>query len=334
MKDEGTLVFSAIIFNRYLEALRQETEGVRQAKDIEYIHRMRVASRRLSSALHAFEDYLPPKKVSAWQKEVRAVTKALGKARDADVQLAVIDQFSQTHPEPAWKAGLRRLTLRLNQKRARYQNGVDSALDSFEQGHTLDELAEHTTRILRRQDRTYLYTPAIYMRAYTAISSGLIDFISYEPFVSQPERIAELHAMRIAAKRLRYNMEIFSPLYPDELKDHLVSMRKFQDQLGSLHDCDVWIAFLPDFITRERQRTLTYFGHLRGFNQVVPGIERFQQDRRDKRAEVYREFFEYWNDQNTQNLLQALLPAVQIPFNRTEGQSSARVDERSAKTAK
>lgn len=322
MRDEGTLVFSAIIFNRYIEAMRQEISGVRLAKDIECIHRMRVASRRLSSALRAFEDCLPSKKKAGWQKDVRAITKALGKARDCDVQLDVIDQFNKSNPEPALQAGLARLTLRLTQRRKRYQSCVDSALDTLEQSRTLDDMAERMARIMRRQEQTYLYTPSIYMRAYAAVSSGLFDFMAYEPFVSQPQCIAELHAMRIAAKRLRYSMEIFAPLYPGELKEDITAMRKFQDELGSLHDCDVWIALLPDFIQSERQRTLKYFGHLRGFTRFIPGIERFQQDRRAKRESVYLEFFDFWNEKNTQELLQSIIPTVQIPFNRVEPQDS------------
>ena len=53
--------------------------------------------------------------------------------------------------------------------------------------------------------------------ANQAINEKLTNFLSYETFVHIPEKKLELHAMRIAAKHLRYTMEIFAPLFPGEL---------------------------------------------------------------------------------------------------------------------
>ncbi len=57
-------VFGAEIILRHLTALEQEIEGVRLAEDIECIHRMRVATRRLRNALSLFADCFSQKKVA------------------------------------------------------------------------------------------------------------------------------------------------------------------------------------------------------------------------------------------------------------------------------
>ena len=76
--DESICVFGSGAILRHTGAMRAEMAGVREAKDIEYVHRMRVASRRLRTALAIFLRCLPSKKLNNWQKEIRAITKALG----------------------------------------------------------------------------------------------------------------------------------------------------------------------------------------------------------------------------------------------------------------
>lgn len=67
---------------------------------------------------------------------------------------------------------------------------------------------------------------------------------SYNDRVFQANNRDDLHRMRIAVKNLRYNMELFSPLYPDTYRNYLKTIRKLQDYLGIIHDADVQIDIL------------------------------------------------------------------------------------------
>ncbi|HYO90972.1 MAG TPA: CHAD domain-containing protein, partial [Pyrinomonadaceae bacterium] len=58
----------------------------------------------------------------------------------------------------------------------------------------------------------------------------------FSPFDVEP-----LHDMRIAAKRLRYSLEHFSPSFGEELRELAKEIAALQSSLGELHDCDVWI---------------------------------------------------------------------------------------------
>ncbi|MBN1110173.1 MAG: metallophosphoesterase family protein, partial [Methanomassiliicoccales archaeon] len=53
------------------------------------------------------------------------------------------------------------------------------------------------------------------------------------------------HALRIAGKRLRYNLEAFREAYDDGLREELKAMKGLQDVVGELHDCDVWLQRIP-----------------------------------------------------------------------------------------
>ena len=76
-----------------LEAFEKEIEGVKASEDIEYIHRMRVASRRLRAALPLFRRCFPQKQYARWMHEIAGITQALGMARDMDVQIAFLLRF-------------------------------------------------------------------------------------------------------------------------------------------------------------------------------------------------------------------------------------------------
>jgi len=294
--DASYALFGAEALLKRLQALTQEVDGVRQAQDIECVHRMRVASRRLRSALALFEECLPRKKLPDWQKQIRRITRALGAARDTDVQINWLDDTLRDLADARHKAGIERLRLRLRQKRERLQADVVNALDQLAASRAASEM-EQTLRqdlVQARLSQVKADSPYVYERARAAIALRLEEFLAYEACVHRPEQVEELHAMRIAAKRLRYTMEVFAPLYEDNLKEPLKAAREAQDVLGDIHDCDVWGQYLPQFTEEERARSLEYFGHARSFSRLAKGLLYLQRDRQQRRVQRYQEFVEFW----------------------------------------
>jgi len=64
----------------------------------------------------------------------------------------------------------------------------------------------------------------------------------------RPLKTGPLHKMRLAAKRLRYALELFSPCWTESLAPFCKSIAKLQTSLGELNDCDVWIADLGSML--------------------------------------------------------------------------------------
>jgi CHAD domain-containing protein len=312
--DHATSVYGAGILLNHLQALQKEMEGVRQAKDIEYVHRMRVASRRLRSDLELFGDCLPAKKFIHWENQVKTITCALGAARDTDVQIELITQLDLNLEDVRNRPGLHRLRLRLQQRRGKLQAKVQTTLDAFEDSQTMVDMECRLQPIAAMREQVYLYTPALYQRGFNAITSHLNEFLALESCLEQPEKIAELHAMRIAAKKLRYILEAFAPLYEGELKQTLQAMRQIQDELGEIHDCDVWSDFLPGFIEKESQRTLAYFGHTRSMRRLEPGLLYFLHNRQENRITRFGGFVSYWQELKDQRLWLELRKLIQVPF--------------------
>src|SRR5579862_645018 len=126
--DDGYWAFAADALLQRLDAVAQESIGVRQGQDIEYVHRMRVASRRLRSAISIFEACLASGGFSGFKKPIRRITRELGAARDIDVQLEALGEFTEQDPEPAHRPGIERLMLRLRQQREKMQSRVVEAI--------------------------------------------------------------------------------------------------------------------------------------------------------------------------------------------------------------
>jgi CHAD domain-containing protein len=317
--DEGACIYGAGILLKHVQALSEEAAGVHAGEeDIEFIHRARVASRRLRAALPLFQSCLPVRKSPAWLKTIRRVTRALGEARDADVQIERVEKISAKITDLACRPGLRRLLLRLRQKRAALQPAVVSAMARLLQEGVLDQMRDRFSTQAARADTIYIYTPYLYQHSFQSIIARLDDFLSYDAIVSQPEKVTELHEMRIAAKWLRYTMENFSGLYASELKAYLQAVRSAQEMLGDIHDCDVWAGFLPRFFEEEHQRNLDFFGHARYFQRLEPGIEFFRENRLQARADLYAEFNSTWETWRAEEIWPILRKAVQAPFPQPE----------------
>jgi hypothetical protein len=61
------------------------------------------------------------------------------------------------------------------------------------------------------------------------------------PAAADPEEVVALHDMRIAAKRLRYILEVCGPCFGPYAKNATKMVKELQDLLGEIHDCDVQI---------------------------------------------------------------------------------------------
>ncbi len=309
----GLCWFSSERLPPLLEAFEKEIDGVREAEDIEYIHRMRVASRRLRAALPLFRDCFNTKQYSRWMREITGITRALGEARDTDVQIAFLETCRE-HGESTPGTGihvndsgaapgtgtvtsdpaLSYLLDKLRDQRQKAQVRVIAALDGLERSGVIREMQEIFGERLARKGETPPPSLAYGIPAVAAlrIGSRLHAMRSYEPWVDHPDAVAEHHAMRIAAKKLRYTMEVYGPAYRDGLKKSHTQVKKLQEVLGDLHDCDVWIDHVTRMLLKERGRTRA--GKKRPDTATLASLRLFLQDRERERIAIHSRFVQYW----------------------------------------
>ncbi|HEY7351115.1 MAG TPA: CHAD domain-containing protein [Ktedonobacterales bacterium] len=76
------------------------------------------------------------------------------------------------------------------------------------------------------------------------LRARLAELYVWAQYAHDESRVREQHQMRIAAKRLRYTLELFRDFLPEQAGDCIKALKGVQDVLGLLHDCDVLIAIL------------------------------------------------------------------------------------------
>lgn len=294
--DDALRLLAVKVLSKRLRQLRKEAAGVRANKDIEFVHRMRVASRRVRTGLRLFEAVLGGADLPALRKGVKQITARLGDARDADVQIARIEAFLKGLADPKARPGVERLLWRLRQRRAAEQKKVLRALDKFERrdiaGRLEARLAEARKRA--RASGARLGAPANRARGGTLIAAERDGVLKYESYAERPECVAELHAMRIAVKHLRYALEIFEPVFGRAVKGFIAECKVLQDLLGALHDDDVWLAFLPRFEKEERRRGVEHAGNAGELRRLRPGWRALAEVVRMHRQEAYAAFVARW----------------------------------------
>ena len=299
----------------HLETMMAMIDGVRQNEDVECLHRMRVASRRLRSLLPLFDDCLPAKQTSRWRKQLRRVTRALGDARDADVQVVCLLEVLKDCRDDRNRPGLERLLLRFRQQRSALQAPLVNSLERFASGRRMRRM-EMALRYLLATSQLYADAESArhtYDRCRGAILRRLQAVLAAAATIRGPHSNTELHATRITVKRLRYTMQAFAPLYPDTFNDAIRTARRLQDVLGNVHDCDVWVETLPHFLEEEKRRTLAYFGNDDPFEPLVAGVTALRSERQQRREKYYREFEALWQKTQHRDVWGQLCRALETP---------------------
>lgn len=87
------------------------------------------------------------------------------------------------------------------------------------------------------------------------IKARLDEMYSWDACVDNPDLVEDLHNLRIAAKRLRYTLELFEIIHPKKNASLRKEVEQIQEELGALHDSDVMIALLQSSLHRQHSQS-------------------------------------------------------------------------------
>jgi CHAD domain-containing protein len=103
-------------------------EGVLDTRDIERVHDMRVASRRLRAVLEIFAPCFPRSEFASVLRDVKQLADALGARRDPDVHIEALESFSKALL-PANRPGVARLVEDLRAQQSRGNDVLAAELE-------------------------------------------------------------------------------------------------------------------------------------------------------------------------------------------------------------
>ncbi len=201
------------------------------AGDVTSLHRARVASRRLRAALPVLAAAADHEALGRAKKHVRRITRALGPVREMDVALGHFDEFAgPAGLSPRATAAVR---ASFTAERDRRRRAMIEAISPV----ALEKLKRSLTaagRAVRAVDRPAEIAQASRRAARRA--EALEGAIDRAGALYLPER---LHQVRIAAKQLRYALEVERDLRRSRAVSRLRVLKALQDRLGRLHDLEV-----------------------------------------------------------------------------------------------
>lgn len=212
--------------------------GLLAGEDIEYVHQMRVAMRRLRSAMGLFAKVAPAIRDEALIGEIRWLAGELGAARDWDV--FVTETLPPVLAACAEDPPLRRLGERALAFDAACREQARQAANSPRYQKLLLNLGAWLNRAAWRRESPKAQRKML-ERPILGVSAGLLDK-RHRQLLRRGADLSglsalERHALRIAGKKLRYAAEFLARLYPGaETQAYLKSLARLQDLLGVLND--------------------------------------------------------------------------------------------------
>ncbi|WP_214369757.1 CYTH and CHAD domain-containing protein [Pseudonocardia sp. H11422] len=224
---------------RQADAIRRTDPAVRRGLP-DAVHQMRVASRRMRSALQAFAPLFDTDAVAGLTDELRWLAGELGAARDLEVlQERLEAAVAQLPPELVLGPVSARLTRYFAPRRADAAATATAALDSDRYLALLDRIDDlladpPLTRRAARPARTEL--PARVGRSLRRAERALQEADAQPP---GEQRDTALHTMRKAAKRLRYAAEASVPVVGKQASRFVEEVKAVQELLGERQDSAV-----------------------------------------------------------------------------------------------
>lgn len=311
--DQGYRLLAAGYLRKQAKRLAAQLDGARRGDNLECVHQARVASRRLRAGLRVLRECSDAEQWKTWRKQIRRVTTRFGDARDKDVQIAYLCDVLDALDEKACYPAVARLLAKLERQRERLQPQVVEAADRLQSSGVLEQMLAATKEVLseERSQRADMQSGCALTQRH--ILDNLDRLLSCQDSLSDPEDRERHHAMRIAAKRLRYTLEISAPVCGGQLDGTVEAIKRVQTLLGEVHDCDVWAEHLRAFAGKERRRILKHFGHAAPFARLEVGFEHLHQQWQRRRQQVFQELVDYWRDLDQQREWQRLAETVRRP---------------------
>jgi CHAD domain-containing protein len=237
------------VIKKQLEEIEKYEEGVLKNDDIEDVHQMRVAARRLRAAIKFFSPVIKKKQRVVIAKDLKFLAKNLGRVRDLDVSILYFQEYLKENPE---NVGVLYLLERYAKARETRWKGLVKFLKSKKHKKLKKHLEQMKKKLKKNASvEIDISTYQLFSKSFSAI---IDEVYSFQDHISLYKEENLLHDLRIAIKYLRYSLE-FINLENDEARKIVKYTKKMQNRLGVINDCNFMNDKLNAFLHHERLST-------------------------------------------------------------------------------
>jgi CHAD domain-containing protein len=270
--------------------MRINEAGIKGDYDAEFLHDYRTAIRRTRSALSQVKGVFPTQTTESFLETFGRLGEQSNRLRDLDVYLSSESAYQAMLPDSLRDSLAPFFTWLQAQRQQAWQELADY-LDSADYDHLLGEW------------EAFLNEPEVDDPSAPNAAWPIIElarqriYKRYRQIIKEGQQLVEeapdelLHALRIDCKKLRYLLEFFASLFPQEQIDTLIGqMKGLQNALGDFNDLSVQRAYLLrtaetlPTIGPDSRKELVAFGYL---------IKRMEDDQQTVRAGLAKTFAEF-----------------------------------------
>jgi CHAD domain-containing protein len=303
----GALEWAAKVLVVRFEEVIESREAALNFSDIEGVHQMRVATRRLRSALRDFLPLMKKRPLKKVRKSLKEIADTLGAVRDQDVAILALENLQAAaeidKTSEQVKEGIEKLLAERIRLRQRTQMNLIKNLDA-------DVLARLQSDFIAALDKAMIKKMQTRLISFNeagrdAVAASLAELCDLGASLYEPFNIEKLHEMRIAAKRLRYAVELFTACWGDSISPFAARIAEMQSLLGEVHDCDIWLGNLAERMRGKPRQ-----------NDSATSSERqatiwLMSEFIKNRTKNYRAALKLWSDWETSNFTEGMRATIE-----------------------
>jgi CHAD domain-containing protein len=250
--------------------------------DVEYVHRLRVSTRRALAAVKLYEELLPRKQFKWLKKRLKKVRRAAGDARDLDVLALRLAEDYGERAKPVVEF--------VQRQRAKAQPDI---VEVAERCRRDDRFVRKTSKLLAGVDEGQEGEAKFGDWAASRLANAVDAFFGDMP--ADASDTAALHQFRIRGKQLRYTIELVASAFPAQLRSEMYPVvEELQERLGNVQDHVAAIANLNEWADAAEDAELQNLLH------------ELAEEEREGLIDALGDFRDWWSDERRDNLRSGL----------------------------
>lgn len=240
------------IASMVLACARVNEAGVIEDIDTEFLHDYRICIRKTRALLGLTKGIFDISETATLMQSLGHFARSTNRLRDLDVQELTRKEFLHSVPEDL-RSGLKEMFTDFQKERKIEQKKVASLLISSD--YRSDMAAVQSCFMEKGFSGVANVEAPIASLAAERIWKRFRRLIRFASRLQEASIDSEFHALRIEAKKLRYLLEFFRNLFPeDSLRDFEKQFRRLQNLLGVFNDLSVHQHFLMDYWKKKQKR--------------------------------------------------------------------------------
>ena len=254
-------------------------------EDIEALHQFRIHMRKLRALLQEFEAFFDPVWVKTHKKMLAGLMEQTNAKRDNDVAMADVKTFKKQLSAKDQKS-LDELKGSMQKK----EEKLERKLIAFMSGPTLSNELETLDSIFKNDDiYPDLAKQPLILVAIGVINKRIREIIAEGKHLKDKDKKA-YHKLRIQFKKLRYLLELLSPIIPpDRLKNGLTHLKKIQTILGEINDLQIQKKELKAFDKNKKSKA----------QKSLKSLQKKMKAKEEKQLTAFKEAFKVFKKEKS-----------------------------------